>query len=282
MMPFLLAEIGPAAHEIPLYVCCVGSHNQRRIARKDGYPAHQLFLTRSGRGMFRIEGRPAIPAGPGSVLLLPAGVPHEYEAADPDEGWELGFAAFSGPAADAIAGQTAHLSAESRTAPNFERLWTELESVYEAVAAERPDAPWEASRRMYAMIAAFLEGQHDGGRQSERDYAAAQATRRASTALQTAVRLMHDHCGEHLKLSQIARAVGYSVQHLNRLFAAHYGMAPQQYWLQLRLRAAARLLKDDPGASIGAIADQVGMEPSYFIRMFKRTYGITPLQFRKR
>lgn len=280
MMPFLLAELAPDSQAIPLYVSCVGSHHQRKLVRPGGFPEHQLFLTRSGTGRFRIAGRADILAPPGTALLLPAGIPHEYESADPDAGWLLGFAAFGGPAADAIAAQTAGIAGEARMAPDFERLWTALEALYQAADTDGPAAAWEASRRMYAMLTLFLEGQSGGAKRPM--HAASRTPGTQHGALQAAVRLMHDHCGERLTLVQIARAVGYSVQHLHRLFAAQYGMTPQQYWLQLRMRMAVRLLDDHPEAAVGMVAEQVGMEPSYFIRMFKRTYGQTPHQYRKR
>ena len=87
---------------------------------------------------------------------------------------------------------------------------------------------------------------------------------------------MHTHYQDDLLLKHIADAVGYSVQHLNRLFHHHYGVTGHQYMQRLRLQKASERLDKHPGASVREAAETVGMEVNYFIRMFKREFGETP------
>ncbi|MEK3706265.1 helix-turn-helix domain-containing protein [Paenibacillus sp. FSL R7-0198] len=87
---------------------------------------------------------------------------------------------------------------------------------------------------------------------------------------------MHTHYQDDLLLKHIADAVGYSVQHLNRLFHHHYGVTGHQYMQRLRLQKASEWLDKHPRASVREAAETVGMEVNYFIRMFKREFGETP------
>jgi AraC-like DNA-binding protein len=74
----------------------------------------------------------------------------------------------------------------------------------------------------------------------------------------------------------VAEAVGYSVQHLNRLFHQRQGVTGHQYMQRLRLQKASEWLDKHPRASVREAAEMVGMEVNYFIRMFKREFGETP------
>ena len=57
-----------------------------------------------------------------------------------------------------------------------------------------------------------------------------------------AIEIMETHVEEPLKLTEISRAVGTSIRHLERLFARHFDVSPSQYYMRLRLREARGLL----------------------------------------
>lgn len=276
MMPFLLAELLPPESALPLHVYCVGSHEQKHLHRLDGFPTHQLFLSRSGRGVFRLEEGRDLVMPPGSVLMLPAGVRHEYFPEQRREDWELGFVAWTGAAAEAMLARVGCQAPMLCSGEDFQLLWNKLEQIWQCIHLSRENCDWEASRRLYDLLLAVMESQ--GGREVRpRVHPPGQA----NGALQEAVKLIHDHYNEGIQVSNLARAVGYSVQHFNRLFAASYGVSPQQYIQQIRMRRAVQLFEDYPGITIDKVAQQMGMETSYFIRMFKRTYGATPKQWLK-
>jgi AraC-like DNA-binding protein len=278
MMPFLLAEFANLEKILPLYVYCVGSHEQKHLDRSGGYSANQLFLCRSGKGIFRIEGRQDLIMTPGTVLILPAYVPHAYFPDRSEEVWDLGFVAFNGNAASPLLlEQMSDIVLTVLMAPNFDRLWNQLESLWYLISLNGEQAYWEASKRIYDMALTLLEGQTAGKKAEKNIYPAGQA----NAALQTAVKLIHDHYNERLLLTNVARAAGYSVQHFHRLFVGSYGVTPQQYILQLRMRRSQQLFQENPSIAVEKVAQQLGMETSYFIRIFKRTYGTTPKQYLK-
>lgn len=276
MMPFLLAELVTLENILPLYVYCVGSHEQKHLLRPDGYPTHQLFLSRSGRGVFRIAGRSDMVMTPGTILILPAGVSHEYFPDQGEDAWELGFVAWSGSAAGPMLNQLGCQKPTPLQQDQFDEIWEKLESLWQLISLNGESGYWEASRRMYDMLLSVIEVQ-TGTEIKQRVTPAGQS----NTALQEAVKLIHDHYNERLQLSNLARAVGYSVQHFHRLFLGSYGVTPQQYIQQIRMRRSIQLFRENPGTTIEKVAQQLGMETSYFIRIFKRTYGQTPKQFMK-
>ncbi|PWV89348.1 AraC-like DNA-binding protein [Paenibacillus cellulosilyticus] len=278
MMPFLLAEFANLEQVLPLYVRVIGNHAQRHLTRPDGYPAHQLFLSRSGRGVFIIDGQQTIAMTKGTLLLLPADTPHEYYSDSPHEEWDLGFIGFHGTAAGPMLQQMNDLLLTAIPISNFNQLWEQLESLWHLLHSNGESAYWESSKRIYGMLISLLENQYTDRKLGKSTITSSHS----NTALQTAVNLMHDHYNERLLLSNVARAAGYSVQHFHRLFVASFGMTPQQYMLQLRMRIAVQLFEDYPNMAVEKVAERVGMDTSYFIRMFKRTYGTTPKQYLKK
>jgi signal transduction histidine kinase/CheY-like chemotaxis protein/AraC-like DNA-binding protein len=59
------------------------------------------------------------------------------------------------------------------------------------------------------------------------------------------------------------------------------GQTPKDFIATIRMKKSLVLLKEHPGLSISEIAAMVGFnDTSYFIRMFKQNFGITPKQYR--
>ena len=94
-------------------------------------------------------------------------------------------------------------------------------------------------------------------------------------------RIERDYRSE-LTLAQLAREACWSVSHLSAEFRRACGISPIAYLLQLRLREGAYLLRDR-NLSVAAIARQLGFaDPFYFSRLFRRRYGLSPSDYRKR
>ena len=74
---------------------------------------------------------------------------------------------------------------------------------------------------------------------------------------------------------------GYSLEYIGRILKKHAGLLPRDVLNQIRMEHAAVSLT--LGAKdIYEIADECGLESQcYFFRLFKKTYGCTPLQYRK-
>lgn len=85
---------------------------------------------------------------------------------------------------------------------------------------------------------------------------------------------------KNLTLKETAELFHFSTSHLSRLIKATTGLNFSEYLNQVRLQRAAELLKD-PSLKISLIATQVGYrDPSYFNRLFKKHFGVTPKEYR--
>ncbi len=96
-----------------------------------------------------------------------------------------------------------------------------------------------------------------------------------------AILLIEESLQYGMSNEQLADKVHLSTNAFIRLFTQKVGMAPQQFLMKQRLQQAALRLTTT-SASIDQIATDVGFcERSYFSRIFKREFQISPAQFRK-
>jgi AraC-like DNA-binding protein len=81
-------------------------------------------------------------------------------------------------------------------------------------------------------------------------------------------------------VSDMGAVLGVSDAQLRRLCAAAVGATPRQLLCNMRLQAAARLLRD-PGMRIKEIQARVGVaDASHFCRDFRDRFGMSPTEYR--
>lgn len=88
------------------------------------------------------------------------------------------------------------------------------------------------------------------------------------------------HAKETYTISQLSEMAGVAETTFRKLFKEQTGKAPNAFLRELKLTTAAKeLLKSSD--SVNSIAYGVGFEdPNYFSRMFKKTFGVTPNEYR--
>jgi len=95
-----------------------------------------------------------------------------------------------------------------------------------------------------------------------------------------ALRLLHNNPAHPWTVGSLAGEVGVSRAALARRFTELVGEPPMAFLTGWRLALAADLLLD-PGATVGAVARQVGYaSPFTFSTAFKRRYGVSPAAHR--
>ena len=103
------------------------------------------------------------------------------------------------------------------------------------------------------------------------------------TFIDDALRYVKDNYMNELKLSDIAKVLSVSAEHLCREFKKATGFGFCEYLTMLRLQNAEFMLKNEPGKSVSAVAYACGFNDSnYFSYKFKKTYGVTPRFVKKR
>lgn len=98
--------------------------------------------------------------------------------------------------------------------------------------------------------------------------------------VQKVQQMMRDSPSERRSLGEYAESVSLSVWRLCRIFRAETGMSPIQYLRSLKMERARQLLHTS-FLSVRDITRHVGLaDPSHFARDFKKTYGVTPTEYR--
>ena len=93
--------------------------------------------------------------------------------------------------------------------------------------------------------------------------------------------LLKNHYDEDLSLEELGQRLHGSSSYLRHIYKKIKGLTPQQELTRIRLeQARIRLLKGNE--AISEIARAVGMmNTPYFIKSFKKRYGLAPNQYRK-
>ena len=100
-------------------------------------------------------------------------------------------------------------------------------------------------------------------------------------SLQKAIEYIDLHFQSNLKIVAIAKIAGLSESGLTRVFKKHLGLSSAHYVLDCRIREATSLLQHTQ-ETIDSIAEKTGFTNRfYFTRMFKKTTGHSPAEFRK-
>ena len=91
---------------------------------------------------------------------------------------------------------------------------------------------------------------------------------------------LEEEWASNVTLSELAQLAGLNAFTLLRAFRRAYGLPPHAYQVQVRLRHAKRLLRR--GETPVQAALQAGFaDQSHFGRHFRRTFGVTPGQYRQ-
>ena len=91
---------------------------------------------------------------------------------------------------------------------------------------------------------------------------------------------MHD-LSSNLDLQSLAAETGYSRSHFLRLFRAATGCAPHHYLLQLRLKRAQELMRQERASLIDIAAACGFSSHAHMSRLFRQMIGLTPTDYRR-
>lgn len=275
LLPFRLFP-NQSSYQLPLALYSCGLHDQNYQYRPMGYPTLQCFINFGGYGTFHFQNNKELVLAPYHALLLPAKVGHEYFSSS-DQPWLLGFIGIHGTTAeDIIKGCNIPLM---RSIPldhsSVTKLENKLTTIWQASALDSANIEGQLSVQLYEFLILFSEQIV-----RNKNPLLPNQSNISQDALQLAIQYMKQHYDETLLIANIAHAVGYSVQHFQRIFREAYGINPHAYLQRIRLQQAATWLENNPDDSIQEISNRLGLETSYFIRIFKKQFGLTPGKFR--
>lgn len=110
---------------------------------------------------------------------------------------------------------------------------------------------------------------------------ASETPTREDSVMERVKTYIHERHAEAITLQRVADEVGYSPAYLTNLARRESGKTVQQWITEVRMQHARRLMleTDDP---IKRIAAMVGYsDANYFVRHFRKLYGIPPMAWRQ-
>jgi transcriptional regulator GlxA family with amidase domain len=92
--------------------------------------------------------------------------------------------------------------------------------------------------------------------------------------------LLEQHAVDAMSMGRLAARFRLSEKHFRRIFKAHTGLSPYQYYLQLRIHRAQEMLLGTT-LSVKEIAASLHFEnPFHFSNVFKQKTGMSPSRWR--
>jgi len=234
---------------------------------------HQILLVRSGGGVARLEER-ACALGPLSLVNVPPGDVHGFSF---EPGTEGHVATLTREMLDEI------LS----SAPQLRRVLSQAfvivadETMYLLVAQIWREYVGHAAARALVLrgLCATLLG--CVARAVSQD-AGAGLDPPSSDLLHRFEKLLETHFPEHWKVGDYARALAVTPTHLSRVTRALAGASASRM-IDARVMREARRNLAYTDQSVTTIAYALGYsDPAYFSRVFARSAGVPPRDFRKR
>lgn len=138
---------------------------------------------------------------------------------------------------------------------------------------------WNSSRELdrLQVMGLFYQLVHEQFRQWE------MARQHQGESLELAEQIeayIQEHYTHSIAMENMAAHFHYSTHYLARVFKRKYGCSPMDYIVQTRIKRAQALLAETD-AQIREVAESVGYKDLYyFSRIFKRTTGETPAQYK--
>lgn len=104
---------------------------------------------------------------------------------------------------------------------------------------------------------------------------------RKNELVNSALKIIDYNFCERISVKQIAEHLNVDAAYFSRKFTEEVGASPKKYILEKRIERAKELLRTT-NANVFEISNSVGYDDQfYFCRIFKKTVGTTPSEYRK-
>ena len=257
-----------------LYVTDIGyyphaSHHYR--SRKTGIDENILIYCISGSGIIQVNGQ-SYDIDPSSFFIIPALEPHIYSADEKDP-WSIYWIHFGGEKSrhfKMFFKRIIKLKSCSNSRIDdriylFSEILTALELGF---SKERIEF---ANLALQSLLASFFYI----------DTYRASKGHQSSNPVEQAVFFMKKNLHQSIKVKDIAEHVQLSESHFSKLFRNKTGSAPMDYFIDLKMQEAIRLLSNQ-SMRIKEVAFSLGYnDPFYFSRIFTKHIGVNPTSFLK-
>ncbi|WP_394917989.1 helix-turn-helix domain-containing protein [uncultured Robinsoniella sp.] len=259
-------------HELSIYSC----GNYRFISRKEmvtlrpnGRIDYQLIYVAKGKADFEKNGvRKELAAG--SLILYRPLEPQKYYYYAQNTP-ELFWIHFSGYGAEALL-DAAGFKEQDMLEIGFTSEYTQImNKMIRELQLKRPGHCELLTLYFREFLTLISRHQQEKGIGSTK----------IKSEIETAVHYFNEHFSQELSIQDYAAANHISTCWFIRTFRQYMGMTPMQYITSIRITKAKELL-ETTDLTINEIGDLTGYQNAlYFSRIFKKTVGAAPTEYRK-
>lgn len=258
-----------------LYMTDIGYYPHARFhfrKRPTGSDQYILIYCVEGKGEIRLnENNHIVP--PDHFFIIPAGTPHFYHS-DKQNPWSIYWVHFSGSRSETYAkyscqsilidrGTTSRISDRIDI---FSEIFRNLDRGFSIEALEFVNLCLPYLLASFTHLSQFRLVKESG----EKD------------PIAQSINFMLGHLNKQLKLEEIALQTNLSASHYSRIFKNRTGHSPIEYFIQLRIQRACRLI-DHSGWMIADVSREMGFDDQfYFSRVFNKVMGMSPVKYRHR
>jgi AraC-like DNA-binding protein len=258
-----------------IYITDIGYYPQARHhfrERPSGSTQYILIYCMEGKGEIRLN-ETVYPIPAGHCFIIPAGMPHSYHS-DEQNPWSIYWIHFSGNksslysrfACQPMAIERGKTSRISDRIDLFSEIFRNLDRGFSIETLEY------VNLCLPHLLASFTY---------QSQFRLIKESREKDPVAQS-INFMLENLAQKLKLEEIAAETSLSASHYSRLFVNRTGHSPMDYFIQLKIQRACRLL-DNSGWMIADVAREMGFDDQfYFSRVFRKVMGMSPGEYRKR
>ena len=242
--------------------------------RNEGIEEAILIYCSEGHGLFSTNNSAAMKVNPEQILIIPPGVPHRYDSSY-DDPWTIFWMHVKGsffdsfyknwkPAAAGCVMDNNNLAPELITISDTagQRI---KEIFYQCFSILRTPYQWEEFFHLCQLAATVISIIPGASKRS-----ASRLTENGNRGIEAAISYMTIHLHESINLEELASVACFSPSHLNYLFREFYGYAPIDYFLRMKIQAAAKEVFFSD-MTIREISETYGInDPYYFHGCLKR------------
>jgi len=260
---------------VDLYITDIGYYPQARHHFRErplGSDQFILIYCVDGEGEIKLkETTHAISAD--HFFIIPAGMAHAYYS-DEQNPWSIYWIHFSGNksgiysrfACQPLAIERSKISRISDRVDLFSEIFRNLDRGFSIETLEYVNLCLPHLLASFTHLSQFRLIKESG----EKDPVA------------QSINFMLENVTKKLKLEEIASETSLSASHYSRLFLNRTGHSPIDYFIQLKIQRACRLL-DNSGWMIADVSREMGFDDQfYFSRVFRKVMGMSPGEYRKR
>lgn len=240
--------------------------------RPNGANEHILIYAVKGEGVVEIENYKHN-ISPDRFIIIPAGQSHKYSAKE-NNPWSIYWIHFTGNLADELVNliypkKNIRVIDASRVEDRisiFEEIYSTIELGYSN------DNIYHTMFTLWHLLSSFLFGN---------EYFRIKIKKNVDQ-VESVINLMNETLDKEYTVQNFADYANLSVSHLSKLFKDKTGYAPVEFFIQLKIQKACWYLIST-NMKIKEIAHYLNYDdPYYFSRIFSKTIGLSPSEYRKR